>query len=62
MLQRLHFLRKLIPNLTIYKLKERVDDSTRSFRYWGMGLPPTSGEWVLGIGLPPTSGEWGLGS
>jgi hypothetical protein len=33
MLQRLHFLRRLIPSLTIYKLKERVDDSTRSFRY-----------------------------
>ena len=31
MLQRFHFLRRLIPNLTIHKLKERVGDSTRSF-------------------------------
>lgn len=31
LLQRLHFLRRLIPNLRIRKLKERVSDSTRSF-------------------------------
>ncbi len=32
-LQRLHFLRRLILDLTIYKLKERVEFSTRSFDY-----------------------------
>lgn len=35
LLQRLHFLRKLLLDLTIYKLKERVELSTRSSDYWG---------------------------
>lgn len=33
LLQRLHFLRKLIPHVTVYKLKERVESSTRSFGF-----------------------------
>ena len=34
LLQRLHFLRRLPTNVAIYKLKERVECSTRSFRFW----------------------------
>ena len=33
LLQRLHFLRRLIPNVIIYKSKERVEYSTRSFKF-----------------------------
>ena len=34
LLQRLHFLRRLPTNVAIYKLKERVEHSTRSFIFW----------------------------
>ena len=35
LLQRLHFLRRLPTNVAIYKLKERVEHSTRSFGFCG---------------------------
>lgn len=38
LLQRLHFLRRLILDVIIYKLKERVEHSTRSFDYWAWGI------------------------
>ncbi len=46
LLQRLHFLRRLIPNVIIYKTKERVEYSTRSF-VWDFGLRVRSEELII---------------
>lgn len=37
LLQRLHFLRRLILDVIIYRLKKRVEHSTRFFDYWAWG-------------------------
>jgi len=59
LLQRLHFLRRLPTNVAIYKLKERVEHSTRSFIFWilrkvaGENLQQTfqDGFWIEGCEL-----------